>query len=147
MHLTKLILSTQILICRGTLFKSIFCQEIKPFFAQSCILERHTCILSLLLSRSQKPCLGASSLPLYQIPFKTFLCKLGMKPRTYAGIGNHHFFTTPCHSITDNSLPGCLGIIVTCTCTVLLYFCCNKRQIWLFFKEIVSLQYFAYLSP
>ena len=41
--------------------------------------------------------------------------------------------------ITDNSLPGCLGIIVTCTCTVLLYFCCNKRQIWLFFKEIVSL--------
>ena len=42
-------------------------------------------------------------------------------------------------STTDNSLPGCLGIIVTCTCTVLLYFCCNKRQIWLFFKEIVSL--------
>ena len=38
---------------------------------------------------------------------------------------------------TDNSLPGCLGIIVTCT--VLLYFCCNKRQILLFFKEIVSL--------
>ena len=48
---------------------------------------------------------------------------------------------------SDNSLPGCLGIIVTCTCTVLLYFCCDKRQIWLFFKEIVSLQYFAYLSP
>ena len=40
---------------------------------------------------------------------------------------------------TDNSLPGCLGIIGTCTCTLLLYFCCNKRQIWLFFKEIVSL--------
>ena len=40
---------------------------------------------------------------------------------------------------TDNSLPGCLGIIVTCTCTVLLYFCCDRRQIWLFFKEIVSL--------
>ena len=40
---------------------------------------------------------------------------------------------------TDNSLPGCLGIIVTSTCTVLLFFCCNKRQIWLFFKEIVSL--------
>ena len=48
---------------------------------------------------------------------------------------------------TDNSLPGCLGIIVTCICTVLLYFCCDKRQIWLFFKEIVSLLYFAYLSP
>ena len=29
------------------------------------------------------------------------------------------------HLITDNSLPGYLGIIVTCTCTVLLYFCCN----------------------
>ena len=41
--------------------------------------------------------------------------------------------------ITDYSLPGYLGIIVTCTCTVLLYFCCDKRQIWLFFKEIVSL--------
>ena len=22
-----------------------------------------------------------------------FLCKLGMKPRMYAAIGNHHFFT------------------------------------------------------
>ena len=31
-------------------------------------------------------------------------------------------------------MPGCLGIIVTCT--VLLYFCCYKRQIWLFFKKL-----------
>jgi hypothetical protein len=38
--------------------------------------------------------------------------------------------------ITDNSLPGCLGIIVTCTCTVLLYFCSNKRQIWLNLKKL-----------
>ena len=37
--------------------------------------------------------------------------------------------------LTDDSLPGCLGIIVTCTCKVLLYFCCDKRQICLSFLK------------
>ena len=36
--------------------------------------------------------------------------------------------------ITNIFVPGYLGIMVTRQTTVLLYFCCNKRQIWLFFS-------------
>ena len=40
---------------------------------------------------------------------------------------------------TNIFVPGYLGIMVTRQTTVLLYFCGDKRQIWLFFKDIVSL--------
>jgi hypothetical protein len=46
---------------------------------------------------------------------------------------NRHVFSGP---YTDNSLPGCLGIIVTCTCTVLLYFAVTKDKFGSFLKKL-----------
>ena len=87
--------------------------------------------------------LGAliNSCPEGNVPCSKLLEKLAKKLAQPFTIGMTSLLThTVAHStrpsyrpkVIDNSLPGCLGIIVTCTCTVLLYFCCNKRQIWLF---------------
>ena len=62
-------------------------------------------------------------------------------PRFELGI----FMYWTCNSMSNLSsycariilcLFGYLGIMITRRTTVLLYFCCNKRQIWLFLKKL-----------